>query len=46
MTPKQDTRSHDGELLALLAAGGNLGSFLGDLVDLAARHVPAPRPAG
>ena len=38
-TAGEDTRSADGELLALLAAGGDLRSFLGDLVQLAARQV-------
>jgi GAF domain-containing protein len=38
-TAGEDTRSADGELLALLAAGGDLTSFLGDLVHLAARQV-------
>jgi GAF domain-containing protein len=38
-TAGEDPRSTDGELLALLAAGGDLRSFLGDLVHLAARQV-------
>ena len=46
MTPKRDAGSDDGELLALLASGRDLNSFLDDLVHLAARQVPRPRPAG
>ena len=46
MTPRLDTGSDDGELLALLASGGDLRSFLGDLVHLAARQVPAAVACG
>ena len=46
MTPGRDTRADDGELLALLAAGGDLGSFLGDLVRLAVRQVPRAEACG
>lgn len=46
MTPGRDTRSDDGELFALLAAGGNLRSFLGDLVRLAVRQVPRAEACG
>ena len=46
MTPGRDTRADDGELLALLAAGGDLGSFLGDLVRLAVRQVPRAEAGG
>jgi GAF domain-containing protein len=46
VTPGRDTRSDDGELLALLAAGGDLRSFLGDLVRLAVRQVPRAEACG
>ncbi len=46
MTPGRDTRADDGELLALLAAGGDLRSFLGDLVHLAARQVQHAEACG
>ena len=46
MTPGRDTRADDGELLALLAAGGDLRSFLGDLVRLAVRQVPRAEACG
>ena len=46
MTPGRDTQSDDRELLALLAAGGDLRSFLGDLVRLAARQVPRAEACG
>ena len=46
MTPGRDTRADDGELLALLAAGGDLRSFLGDLVRLAVRQVPLAEACG
>jgi GAF domain-containing protein len=46
VTPGRDTRADDGELLALLAAGGDLGSFLGDLVRLAVRQVPRAEACG
>ncbi len=46
MTPGRDTRADDGELLALLAAGGDLSSFLGDLVRLAVRQVPRAEACG
>ena len=46
MTPGRDTRADDGELLALLAAGGDLRSFLGDLVRLAVRQVPPAEACG
>jgi GAF domain-containing protein len=45
-TAGKDTRSADGELLALLAAGGDLRSFLGDLVRLAARQVRQAQACG
>jgi GAF domain-containing protein len=45
VTPRVDTGS-DGELLALLASGGDLNSFLGDLVHLAARQVPNAEACG
>jgi GAF domain-containing protein len=45
-TAGKDTRSADGELLALLAAGGDLRSFLGDLVQLAARQVRRAEACG
>ncbi len=45
-TAREDTRSPDGELLALLAAGGDLRSFLSDLVHLAARHVQHAEACG
>jgi GAF domain-containing protein len=45
-TAGEDTRSADGELLALLAAGGDLNSFLGDLVHLAARQVQHAEACG
>ena len=41
-----DTGWDDGDLLALLASGGDLESFLGDLVDLAARQVPRADACG
>lgn len=46
MTPGRDTRADDGELLALLAAGGDLRAFLGDLVRLAVRQVPRAEACG
>jgi GAF domain-containing protein len=46
VTPRLDTGSDDGELLALLASGGDLKSFLGDLVDLAARQVSSAEACG
>ena len=46
MTPSGDTRSDDGELLTLLASAGDLGSFLGELVHLAARQVPRAEACG
>lgn len=46
MTPGPDTRSDDGELLALLAAGGDLASFLDELVQLAAGHVARAEACG
>jgi GAF domain-containing protein len=46
VTPVRDTRADDGELLALLAAGGDLRSFLGDLVRLAVRRVPRAEACG
>ena len=46
MTPKRDTGSDDGELLALLASGRDLNSFLDDLVHLAARQVPRSEACG
>jgi GAF domain-containing protein len=46
VTPGRDTRADDGELLALLAAGGDLRSFLGDLVRLAVRQVPRAEACG
>jgi GAF domain-containing protein len=46
VTPGRDTRADDGELLALLAAGGDLGSFLGDLALLAVRQVPRAEACG
>ena len=46
MTPRLDTGSDDGELLTLLASGGDLSSFLGDLVRLAARQVPQAEACG
>jgi GAF domain-containing protein len=46
VTPRLDTGSDDGELLALLASGGDLRSFLGDLVHLAARQVPTAVACG
>ena len=46
MTPRLDTGSDDGELLALLASGGDLRSFLDDLVHLAARQVPGAEACG
>ena len=46
MTPRLDTGSDDGDLLALLASGGDLRSFLGDLVHLAARQVPTAVACG
>ena len=46
MTPRQDAGSDDGELLALLASGRDLSSFLGDLVHLAARQVPVAEACG
>ena len=45
-TAGKDTQSADGELLALLAAGGDLNSFLGDLVHLAARQVQHAEACG
>ena len=46
MTPRRDAGSDGGELLALLASAGDLGSFLGDLVRLAARQVPHAEACG
>ena len=46
MTPKRDAGSDDGELLALLASGRDLNSFLDDLVHLAARQVPRSEACG
>jgi GAF domain-containing protein len=46
VTPRLDTGSDDGELLALLASGGDLRSFLDDLVHLAARQVPGAEACG
>lgn len=46
MTPKRDTGSDDGELLALLASGRDLNAFLDDLVHLAARQVPRAEACG
>ncbi|WP_448609342.1 GAF and ANTAR domain-containing protein [Geodermatophilus sp. URMC 60] len=46
MTPGRDTRSDDSELLALLAAGGDLTSFLDDLVHMAVRQVPPAEACG
>jgi GAF domain-containing protein len=46
VTPRLDTGSDDGELLALLASGGDLKSFLSDLVDLAARQVSSAEACG
>ena len=46
MTPKRETGSDDGELLALLASGRDLNSFLDDLVRLAARQVPRTEACG
>ena len=46
MTPGRDTRADDGELVALLAAGGDLRSFLSDLVRLAVRQVPRAEACG
>ncbi|SHN84122.1 GAF domain-containing protein [Geodermatophilus obscurus] len=46
MTPRLSTGSDDGELLALLASGGDLESFLGDLVSLAARQVVSAEACG
>ena len=46
MTPRLDTGSDDGELLALLASGGDLRSFLADLVHLAARQVRGAEACG
>ncbi len=45
-TAGEDARSADGELLALLAAGGDLRSFLSDLVHLAARQVQHAEACG
>ncbi len=41
-----DTGWDDGDLVTLLASGGDLESFLGDLVDLAARQVPSAEACG
>jgi GAF domain-containing protein len=41
-----DTGWDDGDLVALLASGGDLKSFLGDLVDLAVRQVPRAEACG
>ncbi len=38
--------SDDGDLLAALAAGGDLNDFVADLVRLAARHTPAAEACG
>ncbi|SET24276.1 GAF and ANTAR domain-containing protein [Geodermatophilus poikilotrophus] len=46
MTPRLGTGSDGGELLALLASGGDLRSFLGDLVHLAGRQVPGAVACG
>jgi GAF domain-containing protein len=46
VTPRRGTGSDDGELLALLAAGGDLGAFLGELVHLATRRVPGAEACG
>jgi GAF domain-containing protein len=46
VTPGGDTRSEVGELLALLTSAGDLSSFLGDLVRLAARQVPRAEACG
>jgi GAF domain-containing protein len=46
VTPGRDTRSEDGELLALLASAADLSSFLGDLVHLAARQVHRAEACG
>ena len=46
MTPRRDAGPDDGELLALLASAGNLSSFLGDLVHLAARQVQHAEACG
>ncbi len=46
MTPRRDAGPDDGELLALLASAGDLSSFLGDLVRLAARQVPRAEACG
>ena len=46
MTPGRDTQADDGELLALLAAGGDLRAFLSDLVRLAVRQVPRAEACG
>lgn len=46
MTPRLDTESDDDDLLALLASGSDLGSFLGDLVRLAVRQVPRAEACG
>jgi GAF domain-containing protein len=46
VTPRLDVGSDDGDLLALLASGGDLETFLGDLVDLAVRQVPRAEACG
>ncbi|WP_198588213.1 GAF and ANTAR domain-containing protein [Geodermatophilus chilensis] len=46
MTPGRDTRSDDGELLALLASGRDLSAFLDELVHLAARQIPHAEACG
>jgi len=46
VTPRLDAGPDDAELLALLASGGDLNSFLGDLVRLASRQVPGAEACG
>jgi GAF domain-containing protein len=46
VTPRQDTGPDSGDLVALLASGGDLTSFLGDLVELAARQVSPAEACG
>jgi GAF domain-containing protein len=45
-TPDTTPAHEDTDLLALLASGGDLKSFLGDLVHLAVGHTPAAEACG
>jgi hypothetical protein len=45
-TPDTTPVHEDTDLLALLASGGDLNSFLGDLVHLAVAHTPAAEACG